>query len=448
MTAVSLTPRQESRLLGTLAGIQFTHILDFMIMMPLAPMLSRAFGLSPAQFGLLVSIYTLAAAVTAVLAASAVDRFDRRKLVLALYAAFSLATAACALAPGYWTLMIARAAAGAFGGVLGAMVQTYIGDTIPYERRGRATGIVMAAFSLSTVVGVPLGLFLASHVPALGWRAPFIFAAVLGGGLWLFARSTLPSIPARVGPMRQGGFADSLAPMRDVLSDPNHWRAYAFIALMMFASFTVIPFITLYLTSNVGFSEKLLPLMYLIGGAGTFFTSRWFGKLADQYGKARVYRWLAVAAMLPILLLTHLPPVPVWAVVGVAALFFILVSGRFAPGMAMVTSAGQPRVRGAFMSLNTAVQNAASGTAAFVAGLIVTKQADGTLAHYNVVGYVAVAAGVLSIWLAGRVKPVDAAGQPGAQPERSEAAPATAAISTAATPTPAAAQVVPVRAAE
>jgi predicted MFS family arabinose efflux permease len=416
MTAVSLTPRQESRLLATLAGIQFTHILDFMIMMPLAPMLTRAFGLSPAQFGLLVSIYTLAAAVTAVLAASAVDRFDRRKLVLALYAAFTLATAACALAPSYWALMIARAAAGAFGGVLGAMVQTYIGDTIPYERRGRATGIVMAAFSLSTVVGVPLGLFLASHVPALGWRAPFIFAALLGAGLWIFSRSALPSIPARVGPMRTGGFAESFAPMRDVLSDANHWRAYAFIALMMFASFTVIPFITLYLTANVGFSEKLLPLMYLIGGAGTFFTSRWFGKLADQYGKARVYRWLAVAAMVPILLLTHLPPVPVWAVIALAALFFILVSGRFAPGMAMVTSAGQPRVRGAFMSLNTAVQNAASGTAAFVAGLIVSKQADGTLAHYNVVGYVAVAAGVLSLWLAGRVKPVDASPAPAPEP--------------------------------
>jgi predicted MFS family arabinose efflux permease len=224
----------------------------------------------------------------------------------------------------------------------------------------------------------------------------------------VFARTTLPSIPARVGPMRTGSFAEGFAPMRDVLSDPNHWRAYAFMALMMFASFSVIPFITLYLTANVGFSEKLLPLMYLIGGAGTFFTSRWFGKLADQYGKARVYRVLALAAMVPIMLLTHLPPVPVWAVIGVAALFFILVSGRFAPGMAMVTSAGQPRVRGAFMTLSTAVGNAASGTAAFVAGVIVTKQADGTLANYNVVGYVALAAGFITLWLAGRVKPVDA----------------------------------------
>ncbi|MFC3148427.1 MFS transporter [Piscinibacterium candidicorallinum] len=424
MTAVSLTPRQESRLLATLAGIQFTHILDFMIMMPLAPMLTRAFGLSPAQFGLLVSIYTLAAAVTAVLAASAVDRFDRRKLVLALYAAFTLATAACALAPSYWTLMIARAAAGAFGGVLGAMVQTYIGDTIPYERRGRATGIVMAAFSLSTVVGVPLGLFLASHVPALGWRAPFLFAAVLSVGVWFFAHTTLPSIPAQIGPMHVGrgmagllaAFKDGFAPIRSALADANHLRAYAFMALMMFASFSVIPFITLYLTANVGLPETLLPLMYLLGGAGTFFTSRWFGKLADRYGKARVYRVLALCAMVPILLMTHLPPVPAWVVMVVSALFFVLVSGRFAPGMAMVTSAGQPRVRGAFMTLNTAVGNAASGAAAFMAGLIVVKQPDGTLLNYNVVGYVALAAGFVTLWLAGRVKPVDAGPAPAPEP--------------------------------
>jgi predicted MFS family arabinose efflux permease len=412
-----LQPAQEQRLLYTLAGIQFTHILDFMIMMPLAPMLTRAFGLSTAQFGLLVSAYTFTAAISALMAAVVVDRFNRRRVVLTLYAGFIVATAACAAAPGYATLLIARGLAGAFGGVLGAMVHTYIGDTIPFERRGRATGVVMAAFSLSTVAGVPLGLLFANHSGALGWRAPFIFAAVLAAIVFAAGLRTLPSIAARTQDLR---LSAAFKPMGQVLADANHWRAFAFMVLLMLGGFTVIPYITLYTTGNVGFPETLLPLMYLVGGVCTFFTARWFGRLADQYGKARVFRVIALLSILPILAITHSPALPWWAVILMSTPFFILVSGRFVPGMAMVTSAGKPQVRGTFMSLNSAVQSAGSGLAALIAGLIISRDAQGMIHNYNYVGYVACAATLAAIWLAARVKPVDA--RPSAAPLNAEAA--------------------------
>ena len=175
-----LTPRRELWLLLTLAGVQFTHILDFMIMMPLGPQFRALFGISDAQFGLLVSAYTLAAGVSGLLASTYVDRFGRKRLLLVLYVLFGLATLACGLAPSYAALMVARIAAGLFGGVLSALCQTIVADVVPYERRGRAMGIVMTAFSVSTVAGVPAGLFLAAH---FSWQVPFFGIAVLCGAL-------------------------------------------------------------------------------------------------------------------------------------------------------------------------------------------------------------------------------------------------------------------------
>ena len=400
-----LAPKQESRLLLTLAGIQFTHILDFMIMMPLGPLLTRSFGLSTGQFGLLVSTYTFCAAIAAIAAATVIERFNRRRVVLVLYAGFIVATAACAVAPSYTMLLIARGVAGMFGGVLGAMVQTYIGDTIAYERRGRAMGIVMAAFSLSTVAGVPLALVAANHVPALSWRAPFLFAALLAVGFWWLGWVVLPSIASRLEDKR---ISQSLVPMWQVLQHPNHWRAFAFMVLMMMGGFTVIPYITLYSTANVGFAENLLPVMYLVGGSLTFFTARLFGRLADRYGKARTFRFIAAASILPILAVTHMPKVPAWVVILNASFFFVLVSGRFVPGMAIVTSAAMPHLRGTFMSINSAVQQAGSGLAALIAGMIISRNAQGMIEHYNIVGYVATAATLGGIMLAAYIRPEDA----------------------------------------
>ena len=190
-TPASLTPRRELWLLITLAGIQFTNILDFMIMMPLGPHFTQLFNITDAQFGLLVSAYTLAGGASGLLASLYIDRFDRKRLMLGLYGMFALSTLACGLAWSYEALMLARIAAGVFGGVLSALSQTIVGDVIPFERRGRAMGIVMTSFSVSTVVGVPLGLYTAAH---LGWHAPFIGIALLSVVFMLFAVVSLPAL--------------------------------------------------------------------------------------------------------------------------------------------------------------------------------------------------------------------------------------------------------------
>ncbi len=402
--------RREQLFLLTLAGIQFTHILDFMIMMPLGPQLLRALHINTQQFGLLLSSYTFAAAASGLLAATYVDRFDRRKLVLTLYVLFMLATLACGLAPNYPSLLAARALAGAFGGILGAMVQTMVADVVPFERRGQAMGTVMAAFSLSTVAGVPLGLFLANNIHALGWRAPFFFIVLLSGGFLYIGYRMLPPLTAHLQSRAQGNVFRQI---HAVVREPNHLKAFVFMSLLMMTGFTVIPYIALYYTTNVGMSERFITVVYLCGGAATFFTSRLIGRLADRHGKLRVFRWVGLAAFVPLLVTTHLVPVPWWVVLLNSTIFFILVPGRMIPGMAMVTAAASQAVRGTFMSLGSSVQMMSSGLASLVAGMIITRNAMGQIEHYDIVGYLSVACGLASLWMAQHVQVAKADRHPG-----------------------------------
>lgn len=398
-----LDPLRERALLLTLAGIQFAHILDFMIMMPLGPILIREFGIGTHEFGLLVSAYTFAGAASGLLAATFVDRFERKRLLLGMFALFALATLACGLAPGFGFLMLARCAAGAFGGVLGSMVQTMVGDLIPFERRGRASGTIMSAFALSTVAGVPLSLVLANH---FGWRAPFILIALLAAGLLVPGWKMLPTLRGhlRSAVIGEAERAHPLAAMAEVLRDANHLRALAFMALIMFSGFTVIPYITLYSVANVGIRQEDIPLIYLVGGCATFFTSRWIGRLADRHGKVRVYRIVALCSMAPLLIQTHLVPVPLWLMIVVSTVFFIFVPGRMVPAMAIVTSAVQSRLRGTFLSMSGATQQLASGAASFVGGLIIAQDAAGHIVRYDRVGWLAVAATLLAMALASRIR--------------------------------------------
>ncbi len=397
MTSTALSPKRELWLLVTLAGIQFTHIVDFMVMMPLGPQFTKLFNITDAQFGLLVSAYTFAAGASGLLASLYVDRFGRKKLLLCLYVLFGLATLACGLAPTYDTLMLARVAAGAFGGVLMALSQTIIADVIPFERRGRAMGIVMSSFSVATVAGVPGSLFLAAH---FGWHAPFFAIAFVCAALALGAWTTLPPLAGHLQSERQSPLANIIT----VLNDRNHQKAFVFTALLMGAGFTLFPYIAIYLTSNAGFSVEQVPFVYLCGGAATLVTARWIGRLSDSVGKAKMFSIMALLTIVPLMLLPQIAPFGVPAALIVTTTMFIGMNGRNIPGMALVTSAANPKLRGTFMALNSSVQSAAMGVAAFVGGLIISRDAQGLVQHFWVNALLGVVASVLSVMLVGRLK--------------------------------------------
>jgi predicted MFS family arabinose efflux permease len=394
-------PRSRERtLLALLAIVQVTHIMDFMVLMPLGPQLMRVLAISPQQFGLLVSAYTFAAGASGALAAFFVDRFDRRTALLVIYGGFGASTLLCALAPGYEALLAARIVSGLFGGIAGAMVQTIVGDVIPESRRGRASGVIASAFSLSSVAGVPVGLFLANH---FGWNAPFAFIAALSLPLWIAIARVVPPLDRHLRDRRAAAHSP-VALLRDVFGSSNHRAAFMLTGCLMFAGFSVIPFISPYSVKNVGLAETDLPTLYFFGGLATLFTARLVGRFADRFGKRRTFRAIACASMLPLLVTTHLPPVPVWIAICSTVLFMVLVSGRFIPLMALVTSSVEPRLRGAFLAFNASIQQLFAGAAAFGAGLVIGHGPAGELVRFGTVGWIAVGFTALCIVLAGRVK--------------------------------------------
>ena len=397
--ATPLSAKAERSLLLTLAAIQFTHILDFMIMMPLGPHLTRSFNLSVSQFGLLVSSYTLAAGASGLLAALFIDRFERKSLFLVLYGLFGLSTLACGLAQSYEALLVARTLAGIFGGIQSGLVHTMVADLVPFERRGKAMGILMTAFSASTVMGVPLGLLIADQ---WNWHVPFVVIAGASAVLVVLGQRLLPVMNTH---LKQAGERPSVwAGLMQVVKVRNHLTAYSMTFCLLFAGFSVIPYITLYMTNNAGMTTQQVPLMYLLGGLATLVSAPWIGRMADQAGKLVTLRRITLLSVLPLMGITVSAGLPVWALMVICTAFFVLVSGRMIPGMALASSAANPAVRGAYMTLNSAVQSSAMALASLLGGHVVVNQADGTLGNYWVCAFIALGMNALALLAASRVK--------------------------------------------
>lgn len=380
--------------------MNFTNILDFMIMMPLATHLMREFRIDTAQFGVLVSAYAFAAATSSLLMATLADRFDRKHALLVVYVGLIVGTLGCALAPSYATLLAARTVAGLFGGVQGSIAFSIVGDLVPDQRRGRAMGIVMLSFSLAAVLGVPLSIYAASQG---GWHVPFFALAATCSLLLVVAWRMIPPVRGHLSRGRPSGFWQGYVELFRV---PNHWWGFATSALLTLSGMLVIPYVAASRVHSEGMSETELSWFYLVGGAVTLFTRPLFGRLSDRYPRAVVYYWLMLFSIVPMVLITHRTGVAFGWQLAISALFFIFVSGRFVPATALLTSATTPALRGRMMAFGGAIQNLFTGLAAAVGGAMLQKASDGHLMGYEAVGYLACLCGMLSLWTAFKVRAV------------------------------------------
>ncbi|OQW46875.1 MAG: sugar transporter [Proteobacteria bacterium SG_bin7] len=392
--------RQEKILLATFATINFCHILDFVIMMPLGPQLMRSLNLDPHQFGLLVSIYTFSAGVSGLVFSIFVDRYDRKNLLLLFFLGFTIGTFGCGLAQSYQVLLLARALTGTFGGVLGSLVMSATGDAINPERRGTAMGVIMGSFSVASVFGIPFGLYLANKN---SWNTPFLVLAVLSCVIAIAAKISLPSMKEHLkGPRHHEN--NIFFPFKHILGSKNQLIAIAFIFSVIFGQFALIPFLSPSFVANAGLNESDLPLIYLIGGIVSFFSSPFFGKLADKFGKPKIFYVGATLSLVPVWIITHLDSSPTWMILTISSSFFMCMGGRMVPAMAILSSAAPLGSRGSFMSVSTSIQQMAAAASSYISGIIVVKNASGNLINYPYVGYITIAFTFLAMTIVGKIR--------------------------------------------
>lgn len=389
--------RTQWTVLGILAVIQFMHIVDFMVIMPLARKLEVEFHISTNQFGWLVSSYTFAAFFSGIAGSFFIDRVSRKASLLIGSAGFIAGNLFCAVAPGFWYFLAARVVTGAFGGLLSGATFSIIGDLIEPHKRGRATGVIMMAFSVAAVVGVPAGIWFAGR---FFLQLPFYLIAASSLAVLALTALRMPSLDAHLaGPRSQ-----VIQQIRSVLADSKNRRLYLMMVFHFVAGFSIIPFIANFMQKNNGVSDDQLFWIYVTGGLATIVSSPLAGTLTDKYGPVRIYSFLSLVASLPFILVTYewtkfFPLLIVFTV-----LFFVFVSSRMVPAMALLNNTVNPALRGTFMSLNGSVQQFAMSLGAMAASLIIVAPPGQPIQNYLWVGIFGIFFNIAAIAVANTFK--------------------------------------------
>lgn len=361
---------REPRLLFLLGAVQFVNVLDFMMVMPLGPDLAPALGIATSQLGLVGGSYTAAAAVSGIVSSFFLDRFDRKKALAWSLVGLVLGTAAGGFAVELYTLLAARLLAGAFGGPATSLSFAIIADVIPIERRGRAMGAVMGAFSVASVFGVPAGLELSRLG---GWRLPFFAVAGLGAVIVGLALALMPSFTGhlRARSAAQGSVFELLTDRAAVLS-------LVATAISMMGNFAIIPNLPAYWQFNRGYPREYFGLLYLVGGIVTFGTMRLSGRMVDRFGPTRV---AVIGSLLFVLNLVvgFIRPLEAFPVMVVFVAFMAFGTFRVIPMQALSSRVPSPSVRARFMSTQSAVQHLASASGAVIASMMLTELPGGAL---------------------------------------------------------------------
>lgn len=386
----TFTPYQKV-MVGVLAFLQFTIVLDFMILSPLGAFLMRDLHIPPARFGLVVSVYAFSAGISGFLAAGFADRFDRKKMLLFFYVGFLTGTLLCGVADSYPFLLVARTVTGLFGGVIGSIAFAIMADLFPLHLRGRVMGVVQTSFGASQVLGLPLGLYLTDH---WNWHAPFLMIFGLAAVVGVFIAVYVRPIDAHLALQRPGN------PFRHLVktvSEGRYLRAFAATTLLVTGGFMLMPFGSAFTVNNLGIATDKLKLIYMVTGVCAVVAGPLIGRLADSLGKYALFCAGSAVAAVMILVYTHLGPTPIWEVMIINAVLFVGITSRIIPAGALMSAVPDAPSRGAFMSVNSSIQQVAGGVAAAVAGMIVVETSSGALARYDVLGYVVIASMTIAV---------------------------------------------------
>jgi predicted MFS family arabinose efflux permease len=392
-----LFSRYQKFVIAILAILQFTLILDFMVLSPLGAQLLEELHITTSQFGWVVSSYAFSAGVSGILAAGFADKFDRKKLLLFFYTGFIIGTFLCAIAPDYHFLLIARIITGLFGGVIGSVSFAIITDLFRMEVRGRVMGFVQMAFAASQVLGIPIGLLLANK---FGWHSPFWMIAFFGIAVGIVILIYMKPITEHLQIKSERSAFEHLV---KTLTLKHHIRGFAGTILLATGGFMLMPFGSAFSIHNLHLTMEQLPLLYGVTGIFSIIFGPFIGKFSDKIGKFKTFFIGSVISMLMVAIYTNLGITPLWLVIVINVCLFVGISSRMISSSALMTAVPAPQDRGAFMAINSAIQQISGGVAAAVAGIIVLQTPSGELHNYPTLGLVVIASMIFATIMMWRV---------------------------------------------
>lgn len=382
MTANDKTySRYQIFIIVILAFIHFTVILDFMVIAPLGAMLLEIMDLSPNQFGWVVSAYAFSAGISGLLAAGFADRYDRKKFLLFFYSGFVLGTFLCGVATNFYFLLIARIVTGIFGGVIASIAMAIVTDLFPLQVRGSVMGFIQMSFAVSQVAGIPFGIYLAN---AYGWHAPFFFIVALCLAAGFAIIRWMHPIDAH---LRIQSEHRAFNHLKNTIRQTPYQKAFVTTAILSIGGFLLMPFSSAFAVNNLGISQHDLPLVFMFTGLSVIIVLPAVGRINDIVGALKTFTAGTLLAAVMIIIYTNLSVTPFWTVVLVNVVLFAGIMSRMIPAMATMTAVPELTDRGAFMSINTSLQQIAGGIASVFAGTVVVQTTEGPLKNYDLLGY-------------------------------------------------------------
>ena len=380
-----------------LALTQFSVVLDFMVMSPLGDLLIKDLKITPAQFGVVVSSYALSAGVSGFLTASFADKFDRKKLLLFFYGGFIIGTMLCGLSNSYWILVFARIFTGIFGGVISSISLAIVADLFDLNHRGRVMSFLQMGFGMSQILGIPISLYLAK---VWQWQAPFYLIVILASIIFFVAIFVLKPVNAHLKLQRENAFKH----LWQTIANKEYRIGFIATAFMSLGGYLMMPWGSTYSVNNIGISQSDLPLMFMIVGLATFAIMPVVGVLSDKLNKFAIFTSASVLMVITVLVYTQLPKVSLFMLIVVNMFMMMGIMARMIPSQALAASIPAMKDRGAFMSINSSLQQMAGGVAALIGGWIVKQKTQSSpLENFDYLGYLVVAVILINILLTYRV---------------------------------------------
>ena len=384
-----------------LALTQFTVVLDFMVMSPLGDILMKSMNMTTKQFGLTVSSYAFSAGIAGLLTAGFADRFDRKKLLQFFYIGFILGTLFCSMAPNFPLLVAARIVTGLFGGVIGSISLAIVADLFLLEQRGRVMGFMQMGFGTSQVLGIPISLYLAT---VWNWQMPFLMIVVLASIIWLLILFKMKPV---TGHLKAKNEHNPLKHLWHTVMQKEYRIGFMATAMLSLGGFLMMPWGSAFAINNLHVTENQLPFIFMISGVGTLIIMPIIGKLNDKIDKLKLFSIATLLLIMVVLIYTNLTPVHISIVIVLNVMLMMGIMSRMVPAMALVTALPKMQDRGAFMSINSSLQQIAGGIAAAVGGMIVyQKDKFSPLENYDTLGYIITTLTLITIYMVYRVSKI------------------------------------------